>query len=235
MAFGTMAFAGRFISLASIAAGVENYIRGYYRYAPSNTTLDVAIGTNDSCGPDQPCGGTICGCPDEPPDFITWGGGLALTVEEVGTWTSALRAENGFTDDVRVVAADDAEPAYDPGYGNTYDLLEGYAETVGGTSPAMVDYGSAEATYWTEGQLLQVAYGFRPDVPMPEVYYPWQASEWATLLSYAKARLGEKMAIYGVLAGAGTNNPETAYADMLGAVATVTDQRSIPWLSTIRT
>ena len=154
---------------------------------------------------------------------------------KIGAWATDLEARDGYTDNVRVVAADDAEPAYDPGYTNTYDLLEGYARTVGGSFPAMVDYGSAEASYWTEHQLLQVAYGFRPDVPMPQVYYASEARGLGRALSYAKARRGEVMTIFGVLTeGRGTNGPEAAYSDMLQAISGVTDQRSIPWLSTIR-
>jgi hypothetical protein len=233
--YGTLSFSGRFLPFNAIAAGVENYIRGYYRYAPSYTSLNVALGTNNSCGTGQPCGTTLsCGCPDEPPDFIVWGGQLALAVEEVDGWATALRAEDGFTDKVQAVAADDAEPAYDPGYQNTYDVLAGYARAVNGTFPTMVDYGSADADFWSESQLLQVAYGFRPDVPMPQIYYSNQAAQWAALMSYAKARRGEKVAIYGVLTtGAGTNSPEAAYSDMLLAAALVTQQSSIPWLSTI--
>ena len=97
-----------------------------------------------------------------------------------------------------------------------------------------MDYGSAESSDWTENQLLQVAYGFRPDVAMPEIYYPEDVAEWAALLSYAKAQLGREIQIYGVLTeGPGTNTPGTAYFDMLQAVAKVTHQSSIPWSSTI--
>jgi hypothetical protein len=235
VSYGTLSFSGAFISFTAIAAGVESYITGYYRYAPSYTNLNVAVGTNNSCGTGQPCGTTFsCGCPDEPPDFVAWGGQLALVVEQIGAWASAVQADNGFTDEVRVVAADDAEPAYDPEYENTYDVLAGYADAVDGTFPSMVDYGSADADFWTEAELFQVAYGFRPDVPMPQIYYSFQALQWAALMSYAKARRGEVMAIYGVLTtGAGTNSPEAAYSDMLGAAALVTDQNSIQWLSTI--
>jgi len=233
--FGTLAYSGRFIPLSGIVAGVQSYIRGYYRWAPSYTSLDVAIGTNNSCGTGQPCGSIpFCGCPDEPPSFFVWGQELALSVLGTGAWARTLRASNGYTDDVRVVAADDAEPAYDPGFINTYDLLAGYASTVGGTFPAMVDYGSAESSFWTQAQLLQVAYGFAPDVPMPQIYYQDQAAQWGSLLRYAKARKRVLVRIFGVLTtGAGTNDPATAYADMLGAAAGVTAQGQIPWLSTI--
>ncbi len=117
LSYGTMGFGGPFVPFASITRGVENYIRGYYRYAPSYTTLDVAVGTNNSCGPGQPCGAgaDICGCPDEPSNLVAWGSQLALTVMKIGAWTTDLKARDAFTDDVGVVGADDAEPAYDPG------------------------------------------------------------------------------------------------------------------------
>jgi hypothetical protein len=231
---GTMAYNGAFISFAPIAAAIESYIVGYYRYAPSNTNLNVALGTNNSCGTGQPCGTTLsCGCPDEPSDFVAWGEQLARTVEEIDDWAVAYRAEYGYSDNVRAVAADDAEPAYDPSYVNTYDVLSGYAQAVDGTFPTMVDYGSADPDFWTEAELLQVAYGFRPDVPMPQIYYSFQAEEWGALLSYAKSHR-RAMAIYGVLTtGAGTNTPQTAYFDMLGAATVVNDQNHIPWLSMI--
>ena len=233
--YGTMGYGGTFLSLQSIAAGVQSYITAYYRYAPPLTFLNVAVGTNNSCGTGQPCGKTAsCGCPDEPPNFTTWGGQFALVVEDIGVWASAAKAQSGYTDDVRVVGADDIEPAFDPGYYNTYDLLAGYAGAVGGYFPPLVDYGSAEASDWTEGQLLQVAYGFRPDVAMPEIYYPADAAEWAALLSYAKARLGKAVEVYGVLTeGPGSNSPGKAYIDMLQAMAKVTNQSTIPWTSTI--
>ena len=112
-------------------------------------------------------------------------------------------------------------------YGVTADTPQDYGKMY------YMDFGSAEANYWTEAQLLQVAYGFRPDVPMPQIYYATQADQWAALLHYAKTRLGKVLRIYGVLTtGAGTNTPQIAYADMLDAVYSVTNQGAIPWLST---
>ena len=227
--YGTMGFGGSFISLPEIVTGVEGFIRAYFHYAPADMTLDVAVGTNDSCGTGQPCGTRICGCNNEPVSFYAYGGAWALAVEELRSWALDLKAAGGYTDTVRVVAADDAEPAYDPGYRNTYELLAGYAATVGGSEPAMVDYGSAERS-WTEEELLQVAYGFRPDVPMPQVYYSSQAGEWANLLSYAKRARHLNMTIFGVLAGA---DPAAAYGEMLSAAERVTQQHAIPWLSTL--
>jgi hypothetical protein len=231
---GTIAVGGPFLSLRAIEDGIEAYVRGYFDAAPAYTALHVALGTNDSCGTGQPCGRAVCGCTDEPPSFAAWGAALAYTVESLDAWVAGLRAENSYTDDVEVVAADDAEPAFDPGFQNTYDLLAGYAGAVGGSTPAMVDYGSAEPDFWSEGQLFQVAYGFAPDVPMPEIYYPSEALEWSSLLLYAKVVLGRSVAIQGVLAqGHGTNTPAQAYHDMLSAVSGITGQQVIPWLSQI--
>jgi hypothetical protein len=233
--YGTFGFGNVLVPFSAIAAGVESYVKGYYRLAPRYTMLNVAVGTNNSCGTGQPCGPSqvICGCPDEPPDFSVWGQQFAYAVEQIGAWTTAYKTRQRFTDDVRVVAADDIEPAYDPAYLNTYDLLKGYSDAVGGYFPPLVDYGSADANVWTDDELLQVAYGFPPDVPMPEIYYSPDAAEWAALLSYAKAVSGRSREIYGVLTAAGTSSPEAAYVEMLDAVAPITNQRSIPWLSTI--
>ena len=135
--YGTMGYGNVLIPFASIEAAVESYVKGYYRTAPSYTMLNVAVGTNNSCGTGQPCGpdAVICGCPDEPPNFTLWGQQFAVAVEQIGAWTSSFKARQGYTDDVRVVAADDIEPAFDPEYLNTYDLLKGYAEGVGGFFP----------------------------------------------------------------------------------------------------
>lgn len=230
---GTMDFRGGFVPLASIAAGVVSYIRGYFETAPSYTHLNVAIGTNDSCGTGQPCGRRECGCANEPPNFATWGGALASVVAEVQAQASGIKARAGYTDTVTVMAGDDAEPAFDPAYGNTYQLLAGYADAVGGYEPAMVDYGSAEPGYWSEAQLLQVAYGFPPDVAVPEVYSGRQASEWAALASYAAGR-GEMLPFFGVLTSGGGGGPNGAgYRSLLNAVRPITGQAEIQWLSAI--
>lgn len=225
--YGTLGFGTRFISLSAVVAGVESFVTAYFRYAPPGLTLDVAVGTSNSCGTGQPCGARICGCIDEPASFYAFGAAWALTVERLRSWAYALGATGGYRDVVRVVAGDDAEPAYDPGYRNTYELLLGYAQTVGGQEPAMVDYGSAEG-FWTDAQLFQVAYGFPPDVPMPQIYFAYQASQWAHLLAYAKASHHVTVTIFGVLAG---GDPVAAYAEMLGATSQVTHQQAIPWLS----
>jgi hypothetical protein len=149
-------------------------------------------------------------------------------------WAVQYGSANGFTDTVRVVAADDAEPAFDPGYYNTYDVMEGYAQAVGGSVPPMVDYGSADPGFWTEDQLLQIANGFAPNVAMPEIYGAGQVSQWANLVAYATSSRAENVTIFGVLTTAGgmVASPD-AVTQMLGAVSGISGQSSISWASSI--
>lgn len=229
---GTIAFDGGFQSLSAIESGVEAFVTAYFHDAPAQTSLAVALGTNDSCGPAQPCGPTVCGCNDEPTSLYAYGAALANAVVDLSAWAAQYRAANGDTDLVHVVAADDIEPAYDPGFSNTEALLDGYATTVGGSQPAMVDYGSADPDVWSEAQLLKVAWGFPPDVVMPEIYDPAQVNQWVSVVRYA-ARLGTPMRVQGVLAAPGASvSPPEAYAQLSAALSTV-GQRGLAWYSEI--
>ena len=231
---GTLDFARTFVSFADIVGAVQNFVIGYYNYAPADTTIDVAVGTNNSCGTFQPCGAVVCGCPDEPASYVTWGQELAGAVEGLRAWAAQYGSANGFTDTVRVVAGDDAEPAFDPGYYNTYDVMEGYAQAVGGSVPPMVDYGSADPGFWTENQLLQIANGFAPNVAMPEIYSADQVNQWANLVAYAATSHAENVTVFGVLTTAGGKvSAPDAVAQMLGAVSGISGQSSIGWVSSI--
>jgi hypothetical protein len=231
---GTVHFGGTFVSLAGIEAGVQAYVRAYFATAPRYTQLTVAVGTNNSCGTGQPCGPVVCGCRDEPPSFAAWGGQLAVSVRRLASWAATLKAWSGFTDVVKVVAADDAEPAYDPGYHNTYEMLRGYARSVGGYQPAMIEYGSAEQGYWTQEQLFQVAYGFKPNLLFPQLYYRDNIANWMSLISYARARHGVSITLAGVLTTAPFgNSSQSAYTQITNAVRPVTGQSSLRWTSNI--
>ena len=89
---GTMDFGGSFISLTSIVAATVGYVHGYFTHAPRGLRLEVAIGTNNSCGTGQPCGSVVCGCNFEPTSFYGWGEQQAVAVEQAQSQVSALRA-----------------------------------------------------------------------------------------------------------------------------------------------
>jgi hypothetical protein len=230
---GTMDFDGNFVSLGSIVDGTMDFIQAYLATAPADLRLHVAIGTNDSCGAGQPCGGVVCGCQNEPPSYAAWGADLAADVEATQSQTNALREQQGDTDTVTVVAGDDAEPAFDPGYQNTYDLLAGYANAVGGFQPAMIDYGSAEPGYWSMSQLLQVVNGFSPDIAVPEVYNASEAGSWASLISYAAGQ-GQSVGVFGVLSDASSgDSPQQAYNSLVNAIEPITGQSAVRWATSI--
>ena len=116
---------------------------------------------------------------------------------------------------------------------NTYNLLAGYANAVGGFQPSMIDFGSAEPGYWSEQQLLQIADGFRPDVAVPEIYNASAAASWASLISFASTQHRNLIA-FGVLTNAlGGDSPQAGYSSLLNAIEPITGQASIRWVSTI--
>jgi hypothetical protein len=230
---GTMDYSGAFDPLAAIGTAAESYVEGYLASAPSYLQLHVAIGTNDSCGTGQPCGTVVCGCSDEPPSFGAWGAELAAEVGQVQQVTDSIRAQSGFTDEVTIDGGDDAEPAFDPGFENTYDLLAGYAGAVNGYLPAMIDFGSADPGYWSEAQLLQVADGFPPDVAVPEIYSAADGAQWAALASYAVS-VGQPLTMFGVLTTSSIDNsPQAAYSSFAGSLQAITGQETIQWFSNI--
>ena len=233
--YGTMDFSDRFLSLADVATGVENYVAGYFAAAPAYTNLEVVVGTNNSCGTGQPCprsGTRSCGCRFEPASYYQWGRRFALAVAEASSWTADTHSRHGFTDYVQVVAGDDAEPGFDPGYRNTGALMSGYAAV--GTGLPMVDFGDAAPGPWTQEQLYQVAYGFSPNVPFPEIYYPGQAAEWARLARYALVHHGKLIRFAGVLSqDPAGNTASQAYSQLVSALRPVTGQGSVRWASQI--
>jgi hypothetical protein len=230
---GMINFSGSFVSFGAVQLAVESYLSAYTASAPRGRRLNVAVGTNNSCGTGQPCGQIICGCLDEPSDFGVWGAHLAATVMRLRSWTASLKAASRSVE-VKVVAGDDAEPSYDPGYTNTADVLGGYARAVGGFQPSMVDFGSAEPGYWTLDQVYQVAYGFKPDLPVPEVYFAADVADWVSVVAYAHTRYRVAMTIFGVLTNAQIGNtPESATGQMITAMRHLTGQKHIQWSSNI--
>jgi len=230
---GTVDFTGGFASLASIEIAAESYIDGYFATAPDRLSLDVAIGTNDSCGTGQPCGAVVCGCASEPSSFTAWGAALAAAVDQVQAHATHAKDRAGYTDTVTVMAGDDAEPGFDPEFVNTSDLMAGYARAVGGYTPALVDYGSADPGIWSEAQLLRVANGFAPNLAVPEIYSPGDASRWAALASYAKG-VGQPLTFFGVLGGGtGGSAAPTGYSSFADALQPITGQDSFRWFSNI--
>jgi hypothetical protein len=215
----TVDFGGHVDPLSAVIAAVEAYADGYRRAAPGGSSMEVFIGTNDSCGTDQPCGTGLCGCSYEPASFLAWGkawGGAVAQTDSYLTMTAML-----YTAEATAGGADDAEPAYDPGFTNTYDVLAGYDDS---TSLPMADYGSVDGGptdgFWTAEQMYLVTYGLRPDLAFPEIYHPGMAGQWAALSRWAAAHTAAPMTIAGVLTESPDGyTPEQAYTNLVAALS----------------
>jgi hypothetical protein len=228
---GMIDFSGQFVSLSTVEVAVESYLRSYAASARRGSRLSVAVGTNNSCSTGQPCGSVICGCSDEPPDFVVWGAHFGASVRRLRSWATSMKSHSV---QIKVVAGDDAEPANDPGYSNTAGVLRGYADAVAGFQPSMVDYGSGEPGYWTLDQLYQVAYGFKPDLPFPEIYFASDVTDWTALAAYARTRYKVTMTVFGVLTDSPIgDSPQSASSQLLDGMRQLTGQSRVQWASNI--
>jgi hypothetical protein len=233
----TLDFGSALVPVSSLVPAVEAYADGYRSAAPRGATMTVALGTNDSCGTGQPCGSGICGCNSEPPNFLVWGQSLGQAVADIGTYLSST--SDSYAATASAAGADDAEPAYDPAFTNTYDVLAGYDES---TTLPMVDYGSIDGGpvtdgFWTPEQMYLVANGLRPDAALPEIYHPGMADQWAALSHWAVTATGAAMPFAGVLTESPAGFTPTEGAAALHAALTSdfpdTAQASWSWASNI--
>jgi hypothetical protein len=210
----TLDFGTHLDPLSTLVDAVNAYADGYRSSAPRGSSMRVILGTNDSCGTGQPCGSGMCGCVNEPSSFVSWGRALGRAVTEIGNYLSATAST--YSAIAGAGGGDDAEPAYDPAFTNTYDVLAGYDDV---TALPMIDYGSIDGGpvvdgFWTPEQMYLVANGLRPDAALPEIYHPGMASQWADLALWAATNAGGRMPFAGVL----TQAPD-GYSPIEGAAA----------------
>jgi hypothetical protein len=235
-AMGSMDFGGHLDSLSQELQAAERYADGYRLNAAPGASLDVLLGANNSCGTGQPCGSSTCGCANEPSSYLIWGQSWAETVNQLQSYLASTGAS--YPVQVGAGGADDAEPGFDPSFTNTYDTLSGYSEA---SDRPMLDFGSLDggpgSSFWSTSQLYQVAYGFRPDAPFPEIYYPGMAGQWAALSHWSALHSGHAMTIYGVLTEYPTGySPSTGYSSMVWALNhdyADTHQQQIQWSSNV--
>jgi hypothetical protein len=235
--YGTYDFGGHVDWNSNILKSMEAFARGYAWCLPKGSAAHISLawGTNNSCSNQDPRCCPHRGCRFQPPRFETAGRYLAMRVNEL----HAYLARTGLWRRIRVGAADDAEPAWDPAFTNTSLFLRGYAEMFGYAYP-MWDFGSLEPGYWTPAQEYAVAYGFEPDIPVPEIYYPGLASEWESLSLWAVANRGRPIHFAGVtsqyVAGASCGySPREGYDALLAALRShaSTYQASVAYLTDI--
>lgn len=191
--YGTMDFGGHFDSDQTIVQASESYAKGYKACLPQGSTarISLAIATNNSCSPQDP------NCPSKPTTQpASFGEAGRVWARSVGDLDGYLHA-TGLSTNVRASGGDDAEPAWDPKYSNTYDFVKGFADATGYSHPFW-DFGSLEPGYWSPAQEYYVTWGAKPSVPFGQIFYPSMAKEWEDLNLWAVNNTGHPMHIYGV-------------------------------------
>ena len=193
--YGTIAYnTGSFLKNTAITSAVEAYSDGWHAGATSGGTYPhiARATTNDCYGDPAHCTDDV---PDgsSPPNHTDYGvhWGDAVQTEEsyiLAQGYSAQSSQGGF----------DMEPAYDPEYTRSVDMVGGYATVQSVRDYA--DYGTADSS-WSQSKIYHISFGIAPALPFPEVYYPNQdsmSSEWAGVDSWAHST-GLDYTIYGVL------------------------------------
>ncbi|MDX6480842.1 MAG: hypothetical protein QOG85_1352 [Gaiellaceae bacterium] len=182
--YGTLDFSNEFISNHEITMGMLGWARGYVRCLPrySNAFVTLARGTSNYY-PSVPSIGAA---------GKHWAGAV-LTLER------KLR-RNGLAAHVRSAAADDAEPAWDRSFNQTFLFIHGFRKWSHGRT--LYDYGSLDGgvgSIWSATQVMYVTGGKGPSAVLPEIYYPSQAAQWAQLAYIAHRWFHRRLHFAGVM------------------------------------
>jgi hypothetical protein len=182
--YGTILFSGRFAPNHKITAAMFRYARGYVRCLPegSTATIEIARGTSNY-HPDLPSAYTA---------GVRW----AHETNKLGRELS----RNSLDSHVQAAAADDAEPAWDPGFRQTRQFFHGFRQAVHGHT--LYDYGSLDGgvgAVWSARQAWYVAGGLANTKALPEIYNHAMAREWAELARIARGRYHRPVRFAGVM------------------------------------
>ena len=182
--FGTILFSGRFADNHKITTAMVAYAHGYVSCLPkrSDAFIEVARGTSNY----QP---TV-------PSAYDAGRRWARATNK---FASILRRE-GLDRHVAAAAADDAEPAWDPGFRKTRDFFHGFRAATHGHT--LYDYGSLDGgvgAIWSAKQAWYVAGGIRHTKALPEIYNSDMARQWAELARIARHRYHRGVQFAGVM------------------------------------
>ncbi|MGD0703365.1 MAG: hypothetical protein ABSA02_26210 [Trebonia sp.] len=223
---GFIDFGGGFVSMSSVLSAVESYATAWYGYSSSAPFLTIAIGTNNSFTANS----GNCPCSDQVSNLGTWGNAFAGIVNSFSTFISN---EGYYTQEV-AAGADDAEPAYDPQWGDTHSVLVGYNTD---SSRTMWNYGSNESGFWSPAELLEASWGFPDDVTIGQVYTTTHASNWENLILYDRSQstYHTDMIMYGIMTSDAELSVTAAYNDMMTDLNShsSTAQTGIEYVTTI--
>jgi hypothetical protein len=182
--YGTILFSGRFATNHHITTAMLGYAHGYVRCLPRGSTaaIEIARGTSNYH-------------PSVPSAYeagVRW----ARETNRLGR----ILSRKGLDAHVESAAADDAEPAWDPGFRRTREFFHGFRASVHGHT--MFDYGSLDGgvgAVWSARQAWFVAGGLRHTKALPEIYNSAMADQWAELARIARGRYHRAVHFAGVM------------------------------------
>jgi hypothetical protein len=182
--YGTLLFSGRFATNHRITAAMLGYARGYVRCLPKGSTASIEIAR-----------GTSNYHPAVPSAYeagVRWG----RETNRLGR----ILSRTGLDAHVEAAAADDAEPAWDPGFRRTREFFHGFRMAVHGHT--LFNYGSLDGgvgAIWSARQAWYVSGGLRHTKALPEIYNSAMAEQWADLARIARGRYHRGVNFAGVM------------------------------------
>jgi hypothetical protein len=182
--YGTILFSGRYADNHHITTAMVGCARGYVSCLPkgSTATIEVARGTSNY----HPA------LPSAYSAGVRW-------ARATNTFHRILGHE-GLDKHIRAAAADDAEPAWDPGFHRTKGFFHGFRAATRGHT--LYDYRSLDGgvgAVWSAKQAWYVAGGIRHTKVLPEIYNSTMARQWAQLARIASTKYHRGMRFAGVM------------------------------------
>jgi len=182
---GTITFADRFASNASITAAMQAYAAGFLSCLPEGSPAQITLAR-----------GTSNYSPSTPSQLKA-GRKWARETMNFAKW---LRGHPAVGEHVKSAAAIDAEPGWDPAFHKTRDFFAGYRAAR--TGYLLYNFGSLDGgvgSIWNLRQAFYVAGGMQDARVVPEIYFKVQARQWAELARLAEARYGRSVQFAGVM------------------------------------
>jgi hypothetical protein len=182
--YGTVLFSGRFATNHHITTAMLGYARGYVRCLPNGSTASIEIAR-----------GTSNYHPAVPSAYeagVRW----ARETNRLGR----ILSRTGLDAHVEAAAADDAEPAWDPGFRRTREFFHGFRMAVHGHT--LFNFGSLDGgvgAIWSARQAWYISGGLRHTKALPEIYNSAMAEEWAELARIASGRYHRGVHFAGVM------------------------------------
>jgi hypothetical protein len=160
--WGTYDYGNAFVTNAQIAAFAEQYAYGYWKCSGAGPRLELAVGTSNYGSQ------------------VTNAGGVAFgqMINSINSWLNS----QSIAYQISIRGANDMELDWNS-YATTKAWEDGYQSA---TSLYLFDYGDLAGcppygscdNGWSQSSVWYKSWGLKDAIPLPEIYYSSQASEW---------------------------------------------------------